>query len=66
MEKMTAFSGHFLDVLQGLTTLKLMRKAKVQKDKMKEKSFEFRDATMDVLKTAFSSSLALEFIAMLS
>ncbi|MTH52151.1 thiol reductant ABC exporter subunit CydD [Bacillus mangrovi] len=66
MEKMTAFSGHFLDVLQGLVTLKLMGKAKQQKEAIRQKSFAFRDATMDVLKTAFASSLALEFIAMLS
>ncbi|MGD6815779.1 thiol reductant ABC exporter subunit CydD [Metabacillus sp. 84] len=66
MEKMTAFSGHFLDVLQGLPTLKLLGKSKEQKQLIRQKSFEFRDATMDVLKTAFSSSLALEFIAMLS
>jgi ATP-binding cassette subfamily C protein CydD len=66
MEKMMELSGHFLDTLQGLTTLKIMGKSKKQTKVIQQKSFEFRDVTMKVLKTAFSSSLALEFISMLS
>ena len=66
MEKMSAFSGRFLDTLQGLTTLKLFGKSKRQRDVIEESSLGFRDATMDVLKVAFISSLMLEFISMLS
>ncbi|MCA0972418.1 thiol reductant ABC exporter subunit CydD [Halobacillus litoralis] len=66
MEKMSAFSGRFLDTLQGLTTLKLFGRSKKQRDTIEESSLGFRDATMDVLKVAFTSSLMLEFISMLS
>jgi ATP-binding cassette subfamily C protein CydD len=66
MEKLSAFSGTFLDTLQGLTTLKLFGRSKRQKDEIEESSLGFRDATMSVLKVAFVSSLMLEFISMLS
>ncbi|KPL61613.1 thiol reductant ABC exporter subunit CydD [Rossellomorea vietnamensis] len=66
MDKLTAFSGRFLDTLQGLTTLKLLGRGARQKDGIKSSSLDFREATMEVLKTAFLSSLMLEFISMLS
>ncbi|ARI79046.1 thiol reductant ABC exporter subunit CydD [Halobacillus mangrovi] len=66
MEKLSAFSGTFLDTLQGLPTLKLFGRSKKQKDEIERSSLGFRDATMAVLKVAFVSSLMLEFISMLS
>lgn len=66
MEKLGQFSGTFLDVLQGLTTLKLFGRAEQQKQVIKKSSLDFRDATMEVLKSAFLSSLMLEYISMLS
>ncbi|MFU8690071.1 thiol reductant ABC exporter subunit CydD [Rossellomorea sp. FS2] len=66
MEKLESFSGTFLDVLQGLTTLKLFGKGREKGGEIKESSLNFREATMEVLKTAFLSSLMLEFISMLS
>ncbi|WP_282138204.1 thiol reductant ABC exporter subunit CydD [Rossellomorea aquimaris] len=66
MDKLTAFSGRFLDTLQGLTTLKLLGRGKQQKEGIRSASLDFREATMEVLKTAFLSSLMLEFISMLS
>jgi len=66
LEKMNAFSGTFLDTLQGLTTLKLFGRAKAQQDVIERSSLDFRDATLTVLKLAFLSSLMLEFISMLS
>ncbi|MHA7136339.1 thiol reductant ABC exporter subunit CydD [Rossellomorea arthrocnemi] len=66
MDKLTAFSGRFLDTLQGLTTLKLLGRGEQQKDGIRSASLDFREATMEVLKTAFLSSLMLEFISMLS
>ncbi|WP_100372837.1 thiol reductant ABC exporter subunit CydD [Bacillus sp. FJAT-45037] len=65
MEKLAEFSGRFLDTLQGLTTLKLFGRAKQQKLTIETSSRGFKDATMDVLKIAFMSSLMLEFISML-
>lgn len=66
LDKMAAFSGKFLDTLQGLATLKIYGKSKEQKEAIESSSLQFRDATMVVLKTAFANSLALEFISMLS
>ncbi|WP_374056267.1 thiol reductant ABC exporter subunit CydD [Rossellomorea sp. FM04394] len=66
MDRLTAFSGRFLDTLQGLTTLKLLGRGKQQKEGIRSASLDFREATMEVLKTAFLSSLMLEFISMLS
>lgn len=65
-EKLAAFSGSFLDTLQGLTTLKLYGRARKQQDALKKSSLSFRDATMEILKTAFTSSFMLELISMLS
>jgi len=66
LDKMAAFSGSFLDTLQGLTTLKLLGRSKEQKETIRKSSLDFRDATMEVLKIAFQNSLVLEFISMLS
>ena len=66
MEKLSAFSGRFLDVLQGLTTIKLFGRSEQQKILMQKSSLGFRDITMEVLKIAFVSTLMLEFISMLS
>ncbi len=66
MEQLNRFSGTFLDILQGLTTLRLFGQGEKQKEKIKESSKNFRDSTMDVLKSAFMSSLTLEYISMLS
>ena len=66
LDKMAAFSGRFLDTLQGLTTLKLLGRSNQQKENIRKSSLDFREATMEVLKIAFSNSLALEFISMLS
>jgi ATP-binding cassette, subfamily C, bacterial CydD len=66
LDKMSAFSGKFLDTLQGLSTLKLFGQSAAQKEAIRKSSLGFREATMDVLKIAFQNSLALEFISMLS
>lgn len=66
VEQLAGFSGAFLDVLQGLATLRLYGQAKRQSDTIRDNSLKFRDSTMDVLKSAFLSSLTLEYISMLS
>ncbi|AOM83989.1 thiol reductant ABC exporter subunit CydD [Salisediminibacterium beveridgei] len=66
MEKLNRFSGTFLDLLQGLVTLRFLGKTKEKADAIRQSSTGYRDATMDVLKVAFLSSLMLEFISMLS
>ncbi len=59
-------SSHFFDVLQGLTTLKLLGQAKGQAQVIGEFSTRYRDVTMQVLRVTFLSALALEFLATLS
>ncbi|HJO95920.1 MAG TPA: thiol reductant ABC exporter subunit CydD [Victivallales bacterium] len=59
-------SSHFLDVLQGLTTLKIFGQSKNQTLKISEISENFRSVTMKTLKIAFLSSLTLELISTLS
>lgn len=66
LEQMTVFSGRFLDTIQGLTTLNLFRQAKKYRKIIEESSLRYRDATIEVLKVAFVSSLMLELISMLS
>ncbi|WP_223637135.1 thiol reductant ABC exporter subunit CydD [Planococcus sp. 4-30] len=66
MEQLSQFSGTFLDILQGLSTLKLFGQAEKQQKAIRKSSLSFRDSTMEVLKSAFLSSLMLEYISMLS
>jgi ATP-binding cassette subfamily C protein CydD len=66
LDSLAAFSGRFLDTLQGLVSLKLYDKSKQYKDVIRRSSLDFRDTTMAILKVAFMSSLMLEFISMLS
>ncbi|MCP3761020.1 thiol reductant ABC exporter subunit CydD [Domibacillus sp. A3M-37] len=66
LDKLAAFSGQFLDTLQGLQTLKLFGRAGRQRDVIQKSSLGFRVATMDILKIAFTSTLMLEFISTLS
>lgn len=53
-------SAHFLDVLQGITTLKVLGRSKVQQETIRAISDRYRQATMKVLRVAFLSSLVLE------
>ncbi|NTW69423.1 MAG: thiol reductant ABC exporter subunit CydD [Chlorobiaceae bacterium] len=59
---MSRMSGFFLDVLQGLPTLKLFAQSKKQRSAIEESGENFRLATMRVLKVAFLSSLTLELV----
>ncbi len=59
-------SGHFLDVVAGLPTLKVFGRAKAQAGAVRAITGEYRRATMSTLRIAFLSSLALELLATLS
>ena len=61
-----ALSGHFLDLVQGLPTLKVFNRAKRQADAIAAVGDEYRSATMSVLRVSFLSSLVLELISTLS
>jgi len=59
-------SAHFLDVLQGLTTLKVFGRSNDQARVIERVSDSFRKATLRVLRIAFLSALILEFLATIS
>jgi ATP-binding cassette subfamily C protein CydD len=65
-QRMARLSAHFLDVIQGLTTLKLFNLSRREADTVARISDEYRRDTMSVLRLAFLSSLTLEFFATIS
>ena len=64
--KLARMSAHFLDMIQGITTLKLFNASKREAKAIGMISDDYRKATMSVLRIAFLSSLALEFLATVS
>ncbi|HUI88748.1 MAG TPA: thiol reductant ABC exporter subunit CydD [Anaerolineales bacterium] len=65
-ETLSRLSAHFLDSLQGLTTLKLFGQSKAQAQNIAEVSDQFRDTTLRVLQVTFLSAFALELLATIS
>ena len=63
---LSRMSAHFLDVLQGLTTLKLFNRSREQIAVIAEISDRYRDTTLGVLRVAFLSALVLEMVGTLS
>ncbi len=59
-------SAHFLDTLQGLTTLKIFGRAKDEIEIVAHISENYRRSTMAGLRVAFLTSAVLEFFASLS
>jgi ATP-binding cassette subfamily C protein CydD len=60
-QALARLSAHFLDVLQGLTTLKLFGRSRVEADSVARVAADYRKQTMRVLRVAFLSSAVLEF-----
>ncbi|MCQ9181966.1 thiol reductant ABC exporter subunit CydD [Streptomyces sp. IBSBF 2953] len=63
---LSRLSGHFLDVVAGLPTLKVFGRAKAQAESVRRITGEYRLATMRTLRIAFISSFALELLSTLS
>jgi len=63
---LSLLSGHFLDLVSGLPTLKIFGRAKAQAQAIDAIGGRYRSTTMSVLKITFLSSLALELLASLS
>lgn len=59
-------SGHFMDRLKGLSTLKLFNQGANEAKAIEKASEAFKNRTMSVLRMAFLSSAVLEFFAALS
>jgi len=64
--QLSTLSAHFLDVLQGMTTLKLFGRTARQRTTIRQISDHFGDATMSVLRVAFLSALVMELGATIS
>ncbi|MCL1125621.1 heme ABC transporter permease/ATP-binding protein CydD [Shewanella surugensis] len=63
---LSRLSGHFMDRLKGLSTIKLFYRGAAEEKAIEKASNEFRERTMSVLKMAFLSSAVLEFFAAVS
>lgn len=60
---LSRLSGHFLDVVAGLPTLKVFGRAKAQAESIRRITGQYRRATMRTLRIAFLSSFALELLS---
>ncbi|WP_411574125.1 thiol reductant ABC exporter subunit CydD [Streptomyces fradiae] len=63
---LSRLSGHFLDVVAGLPTLKVFGRAKAQAESIRAITGRYRQATLRTLRVAFLSSFALELLSTLS
>ncbi len=63
---LAGMAGHFLDLVQGLTTLKVYGQAKRQVETVRQGTEKYRKRTMATLRMAFLSGLVLDLIATLS
>ncbi|CAH0121685.1 ATP-binding/permease protein CydD [Paenibacillus sp. CECT 9249] len=63
--QLAEFSGTFLDSLQGLVSLKIFGRAYRQQQEIERSSLAYRDATMGILRIAFTNTFMLESIVML-
>ncbi|MGS4496571.1 heme ABC transporter permease/ATP-binding protein CydD [Enterobacter roggenkampii] len=59
-------SGHFLDRLRGMETLRIFGRGEAETENIRLASLDFRQRTMEVLRLAFLSSGVLEFFTSLS
>lgn len=64
--QLAEFSGTFLDSLQGMVSLKIFGRAHRQQQEIERTSLGYRDATMGILRIAFTNTFMLESIVMLS
>jgi len=64
--ELSAVGGHFLDVVAGLSTLKLFGRASAQAATVRTMATAHADSIMRTLRVAFLSALVLELVATLS
>ncbi len=63
-QALALLSGHFLDVVRGLVTLRAHRREAAQAETIEQVSERYRAETMGTLRVAFLSALVLELCAM--
>jgi ATP-binding cassette subfamily C protein CydD len=59
-------SGHFFDLVQGLTTLKLLNRSAEQQQQVWQAADHYRQGTLSVLRLAFLSSAVLELFSVIA
>ena len=64
-QALALLSGHFLDVVRGLATLRAFRREAAQAQTIERVSERYRVETMSTLRVAFLSALVLELCAMI-
>lgn len=62
-QALSRMSAHFLDVLQGLPTLKRFDRSREEAQRVRAVSRDYRRRTMRVLRVAFLSAAVLEFFS---
>ena len=65
-EALARLSGHFLDVVSGLPTLRVFGRAEAQLGRLERVTDDYRRESMATLRVAFLSAFALELAATLS
>ncbi len=64
--QLAGLSGQFLDLLEGLTTLKIYGRSRAQVAAVRDGTERLRRQTLATLRVAFASGLALDLLATLS
>ena len=65
-DALTRLSHHFLDVIEGMPTLRAFGRGRAQAERVRATTDRYRATTMATLRIAFLSSLVLELLATLS
>ena len=65
-QTLSRLSAHFLDILQGLPTLKLLNRSRQEYTTIARVSDDYRQSTMKVLRIAFLSTAVLELASSLA
>jgi thiol reductant ABC exporter CydD subunit len=63
LQTLERLAGHFLDVVEGLPTLKVFGRARAQAASIREIAERYRTTAMSTLRVTFLSSLILELVA---
>jgi thiol reductant ABC exporter CydD subunit len=66
LKALQLLSGHFLDVVRGLTTLKIFGRSRAQLATIRNVADSYRQKMMAALRVTFLSSLVLELLASVS
>ncbi|MEO0024654.1 MAG: thiol reductant exporter subunit CydD [Actinomycetota bacterium] len=66
LNSMVRLGNHFIELVRGLTTLRVFGRAEAQIERLEASSNSYRVRTMKLLRVSFLSGFALELIASLS